>query len=49
MAVQIQVVWSVTHWNLNKMAAIFADNIFKYILLNEKYFIYDVISLKFIP
>ena len=32
-----------------KMAAILADDIFKYIFLNEKFFFFIKMSLKFVP
>ena len=37
-----------THLSLDKMAAIMADDIFKYIFLKEKFCILNKISLKFI-
>ena len=43
--------WSIvlTHLPLNKMAAIFANDIFKRIFLNENIRISNQISLKFVP
>ena len=38
-----------THLPLNKMAAILADDIFKYIFLNKNFRISIKISLKFVP
>ena len=38
-----------THWGRNKKAAIFADNIFICISLNENFWISNEISLKYIP
>ena len=37
------------HWGRDKMAAIFADDIFKCIFLNEKVWIPIEIPLKFVP
>ena len=37
-----------THPGQDKMAAILADNIFKYILLNENLWILNKISLKYV-
>ena len=37
-----------THWGQDKMADIFADDIFKYIFLNENVWISINISLKFV-
>ena len=43
--------WSngLTHLPLDKMAAIFADNIFRCIFVNEKFCILVKISLQFVP
>ena len=43
--------WSalLQHWGWDKMAAIFPDGIFKYVVLNEKVWIWIKISLKFVP
>ena len=38
-----------THWGRDKMAAIFADDMFKCIFLNENVWISIEISLKFVP
>ena len=38
-----------THWGWDKMAAIFADDIFWYIFLNENFWIANKISLKYVP
>ena len=38
-----------THWSQDKMAAIFADDIFKCIFLNESFLILIKISLKYVP
>ena len=38
-----------THLPLDKMAAIFADNLFKCIFMHEKFYISIQISLKFVP
>ena len=38
----------ITHWGRDKMAAIFADDIFKYIFLNESVWISLKISFKFV-
>ena len=38
-----------THLPLDKMATILADNIFKYIFVNENFCILIDISLKFVP
>ena len=39
---------TLTHWGQDKMAAIFADDIFKCILLNENVWISIKVSLKFV-
>ena len=36
-------------WGMNKMAAIFADDIFKCIFLNENDHVLIEVSLKFVP
>ena len=41
--------WAWTHLPLDKMAAIFADDNFKCIFLNENHRILNQISLKFVP
>ena len=46
---QHQYVWPSTHLSLDKMAAILADDIFKWIFLNENDRILIRISLKYIP
>ena len=38
-----------THWGRDKMAAIFADDIFKCIFLNDNVWIPIKVSLKFVP
>ena len=37
------------HWGKDKMAAIFADNIFMCIFLNKNFWISNKISLKYVP
>ena len=46
-----QQIWrdALIHWRRDKMAAIFLDDIFKCIFLNEKFCILVKISLKFVP
>ena len=41
--------FDLTHWDWDKMAAIFADGIFKCIILNENFWISNEISLKHVP
>ena len=41
--------YALTHLPLDKMAATFADNIFRCIFVNEKFCILIEISLKFVP
>ena len=40
---------ALTHWGRHKMAANFADDMFKCIFLNENVWIWIIISLKFVP
>ena len=48
-AYKVHVYYDYTHLPLNKMAAILADDILKYISLNEKVWISIKISLEFVP
>ena len=51
----VHITWAIlyleylTHWARDKMAPIFADDIFKCIFLNENMWITIYISLKFVP
>ena len=47
--ISVSVVDSLTHWGRDKMAAIFSDDILKWIFLNENVWISINISLKFFP
>ena len=38
-----------THWSRDKMAAIFADDMFQCIILNENIWVSNKISLKYVP
>ena len=42
-------IYRLTHLPLNTMAAILADDIYKYIFVNEKLCILIKISMKFVP
>ena len=45
----LRLLCSLTHWGRDKMAAFFADDIFKCIFLNENFWISNKISLKYVP
>ena len=42
-------IWELTNWGRHKKEANFADNIFKCIFTDEKFWISNKISLKYVP
>ena len=42
-------IWELTHWGQDKMATIFANNIFKCIFTDENFWISNKFSLKYVP